>query len=184
MMNTFLDGDSLALRAITMEDASEEYLSWLNDPETTKGLETGKFPQTMDQLESYISAMMADRGVIMLAIIEKSSGRHIGNIKLHNFDWISRTGELGILIGNKSVWGKGYGHESCKLIVAYAFDRLNLRKVWLAVYANNPAAIHIYQKLGFEEEGKLKAHVFSGAAYVDKIFMGLFAQDYASKNKA
>lgn len=171
----FLESQRLALRAITEDDATEIYLSWINDPETTRGLEAGKYPSTMEELSSYIRSMQRDRGTIMMAIIEKENQTHIGNIKLHNFDWISRTCELGLMIGDKRTRGKRYGQESCQLLIDYAFERLNMRKVWLAVYANNPAAVKTYLNLGFVEEGRLTSHIFSDGGYHDKLFMSLFS---------
>ncbi|MEM7367620.1 MAG: GNAT family protein [Bacteroidota bacterium] len=171
----FLESERLALRALTETDATDTYLAWINDPEITKGLEAGKYPSTMEELLAYIRAMQNSPGTVMMAIIEKASQRHIGNIKLHNFDWIARTCELGLMIGDKQTRGKRYGQESCQLLINYAFGRLNMRKVWLAVYQNNPAAIKTYQNLGFQTEGCLSQHIYADGAYHDKLFMSLFS---------
>ena len=72
-----------------------------------------------------------NRHVFIDAILNKKTGAHIGNIKLGDINWIHRFSELGIMIGDKRYWGKGYGEEACKLVLAYAFDRLNLNKVIL-----------------------------------------------------
>ncbi|MDX1907980.1 MAG: GNAT family protein [Bacteroidia bacterium] len=174
----FLRGTHLGLRAIEPDDASEAYLSWLNDEETTRGLESGKYPTTLPDLRRYLEQVAADPHTVMLAMIEQASGRHVGNIKLHNFNWLNRTGEIGLLIGDKTAWGKGYGAESCQLVLAYGFNRLNLHKIWLAVYANNPAAIRLYEKIGFVHEGRQREQVFSDGVYVDKLFMGMLAHEW------
>jgi RimJ/RimL family protein N-acetyltransferase len=116
----------------------------------------------------------------MLAICDQESNKHIGNIKLDNFDWVSRTCELGVLIGEKDFWGKGIGSEVCKLTIKYAFEQLNIRKILLAVYAHNIGAIKVYEKLGFVNEGTLRQHIWSNGAYVDKHYMGLFASEFKS----
>lgn len=113
----------------------------------------------------------------MFAICDKSTNRHIGNIKLDNFDWISHTCELGVLIGEKDFWGKGIGTEACTLAIQYAFNILNIRKVLLAVYATNIGAIKVYEKLGFVNEGTLRKHIWSNGNYIDKHFMGLFKEE-------
>lgn len=176
-MNRFLQGDQVYLRAITSSDVSDEYLSWLNDEETTRGLASGVFPSSIEELEKFVSGIVSNRNVIMFAICDNLNDRHIGNIKLDNFDWISRTCELGILIGNKDYRGRGLGYEVCRLVLDYAFSDLNIRKVSLAVYQNNPAAIRLYEKLGFVKEGQLRKHVFEGGEYFDKFYMGIFREE-------
>lgn len=176
-MSQFISGQRVYLRAISADDATEEYLSWLNDEETTRGLASGLFPSTLDELKQFINGVVGNKNAVMFAICDNSNQTHIGNIKLDKFDWVSRTCELGLLIGNKNYWGKGIGYEVCKLTIEYAFSDLNMRKVLLAVYENNPAAISLYNKLGFVQEGCLRQHIFEGGSYYDKIYMGLFKEE-------
>lgn len=173
-MSFFLETEKTGLRALTTADASDDYLSWLNDKEVTRGLETGAFPATKESLAEFITNTSRSKENVFLAIIDKSSGKHIGNIKLGNIHWIHRHAELGILIGDKSAWGKGFGADACRMLVEYAFTKLNLHKVWLAVFSNNTGAIQLYRKLGFVEEGNLKEHVFSDGKFHDKLLMSVF----------
>lgn len=173
-MTQFLRGDKLYLRSITAEDASDRYLSWINDPEVTKGLVTGTHPSEMSALRAYIQQCIEQRDTIMLAICAQENDLHIGNIKLDRFDHVARTAELGIMIGDADYWGKGYGSEACKLVLEYARAGLNLRKVSLTVFSNNPAAIKLYEKLGFEREGTLKKHIYADGDYHDKVWMSYF----------
>jgi len=176
-MSQFISGQRIYLRAISADDATGEYLSWLNDEETTKGLASGLFPSTLDELKQFINGVVGNKNAVMFAICDITNHLHIGNIKLDKFDWVSRTCELGLLIGNKNYWGKGIGYEVCKLTIEYAFSDLNMRKVLLAVYENNPAAISLYTKLGFIQEGSLRQQIFEGGSYYDKIYMGLFKEE-------
>ncbi len=176
-MNRFIRTNSFYLRSISADDASNAYLSWLNDPETTLGLASGTFPSNIQDLRKYLSSVTESKDAVMLAICMNDSEEHIGNVKLDRFDWISRTAELGILIGSREHRGIGIGTETCKAIAEYAFKTLNLRKILLAVYANNPAAIRSYEKAGFTTEAVLKAHVFAGGEYVDKCYMSIFNPD-------
>ncbi len=176
-MIRFLQGNQIYLRAISMNDVTESYLSWLNDEETTRGLASGVFPSTIEDLKRFVESVVSNRNVVMFAICDNESNEHIGNIKLDQFDWVSRTCELGLLIGNKKYWGRGIGYEVCKLTLEYAFTDLNVRKVSLAVYENNPAAIRLYEKLGFQKEGQLRRHIFEGGKYFDKLYMGIFKEE-------
>ena len=170
----FLKTEKTGLRGITLEDANENYLSWLNDKEVTKGLDSGLFPTDLQSLRTFVENMSKSKENLMFAIIDRSNGKHIGNIKLGNIHWINRTAEIGILIGDKSSWGKGFGRDACSLVVDYAFTTLNLRKVWLAVYSDNVPAWELYKKLGFIQEGCLKDHIYSDGKLVDKILMAIY----------
>ena len=172
-MPKFLSSKQVYLRCIELSDANLNYLSWINNEDATKGLVSGKFPSSLPELEAYIKNVLDSKNV-MFAVCDSTNDKHIGNIKLDNFDWIARTCELGILIGDANYRGKGIGTEVCQLTCNYAFHQLNLRKVTLTVFGNNPAAIKVYQKLGFELEGTLKKHVFEAGEYVDKHYMSLF----------
>jgi RimJ/RimL family protein N-acetyltransferase len=176
-MNRFIEGNTVYLRAIEISDANERYLSWLNDEEVTKGLASGLYPSTLDDLKKFIQQITSSRNAVMFAICDKENEQHIGNIKLDNFDWVNRTCELGLLLGDRSYWGKGIGTQVMQLTLRYAFDQLNMRKVILAVYANNPGAIKLYEKVGFKTEGCLRAQIFSKGEYIDKYYMGIFSNE-------
>lgn len=178
MTSKYLPGDKIYLRGITLADANDNYCNWLNDKEVTKGLASGHKPATKEDVEQYIKNVLNDPGKIMFAICSSDNNLHIGNIKIDNFDYIAGTCELGVLIGDKNYWGKGVGTEACNLVLRYAFNTLNLRKVTLSVYGNNPAAIALYEKIGFQKEGNLKNHVFIDGEYHDKIYMSIFKSTF------
>jgi RimJ/RimL family protein N-acetyltransferase len=92
-------------------------------------------------------------------------------------DSVARTCELGITIGNKSYWGKGYGREAISLLVDYGFRYHNFRKVWLRVHGSNERAQRAYRAVGFTEEGRLRAHVYSNGNYDDLVFMGILREE-------
>jgi RimJ/RimL family protein N-acetyltransferase len=169
----FLHGNRIYLRPVKESDINNTYLSWLNDSEVTRFLDTGVFPVTFEELKAFYHSVASARNVVMFAIIEKKTKRHIGNIKLGGINWVHRFADLGILIGDKRSWGKGFGQEACRLVLEYAFDRLNLHKVILGVYANHASAIKAYTKIGFNIEGRLKDLLFYKDGYVDKLYMGV-----------
>ena len=85
-MITFLQGSLIYLRAIEPSDANENYLKWLNEPDVTTGLASGTFPSNLNALTKYVEQKANDKNTVMLAICDKQSNKHIGNIKLDNFD--------------------------------------------------------------------------------------------------
>jgi RimJ/RimL family protein N-acetyltransferase len=172
-----LNSSRLCLRALEPSDLNATYLGWLNDPEVNRYLETRFLPQTQEALQGYWQAHRDDPASPWFAICLVGDGRHIGNIKLDNFDWVNRTCELGLLLGDRSYWGKGVGTEVMRLTLRYAFDQLNMRKVVLAVYSNNPGAVKLYEKVGFQREGCLRAQIYSKGEYIDKYYMGIFSNE-------
>jgi RimJ/RimL family protein N-acetyltransferase len=176
-MNRFLEGNTIYLRAIETTDATDRYLSWINDEEVTRGLASGVYPSTLEDLKKYIQSITSSKNAVMFAICDKTNDLHIGNIKVDNFDWVSRTCELGVLLGDRTYWGKGIGTEVMRLTLLYAFEQLNIRKVMLAVYANNPAAIKLYEKVGFVKEGCLRQQIHYKGEYIDKYYMGIFSNE-------
>jgi ribosomal-protein-alanine N-acetyltransferase len=173
MDHPFVVGEKLYLRALERSDINEDYLHWINDAEVTKYMLTGTFPSNVEKLEEYYHRMTTSPNHVILAIVDKNSDRHVGNITLNDISWIDRTANLGIMIGDKDFWGKGYGTEATKLMIQYAFGRLNLRKLWLGVYASQKAAIRLYEKAGFKVEGCLKSELYRDGKYHDRIVMGI-----------
>lgn len=172
--NFFLETEKIGLRPLTESDATPEYLSWLNDPTVTRGIETGIFPTTSQELAAYVQNVSRSKSDLMFAMVDKSNNKHIGNAKLANINWVHRNAQFGIIIGDKNSWGKGFGSDACRLLIDYAFAKINMHKVWLIVYANNPAAKGLYEKIGFEMEGCQREHVFSEGKFVDAYLMAIY----------
>lgn len=103
------------------------------------------------------------------------AGLLIGQCGLFRHDLLSRTVELGIAIGNRDYWGRGYGRETVALLVDYAFRVRNIRKVCLTVNASNERAIRSYTAAGFTEEGRRLRHVWNNGEYIDVVLMARFA---------
>ena len=174
----FITGSKVYLRAFSPEDLTERYLGWLNDPEVTKYMESGIFPSTMHDLESFYERIAASRSDVLMAIIDKASTEHIGNIKLGPIQWVHRSAIFGIMIGDKKFWGRGAGMEATRLMVEYGFDRLNLNRIDLGVFAEHDAGVRCYQKLGFKVEGRLRQDLFQDGEYKDRLWMGLLRSEY------
>jgi RimJ/RimL family protein N-acetyltransferase len=171
-----LKGETIYLRLLTEYDVNETYLSWLNDNDITYGLATKNY--SMESLKSYVHQRLEDQNCHFYAICDVLSDKHIGNIKLDFFDSKANLYELGILIGDKSYWGKGIGTQACRLVLEYGFKKLNARKIWLAVYENNLSAKKVYENLGFKLEGCLRKHISLGEKYYDKYLMGIFNSEW------
>lgn len=174
------DAARVCLRPLERSHLTAEYLGWLNDPEVTRYMETGTFPVTADDLEKYFQSVTGSREQVVFAIMHKKSGRHIGNVKLGPIHWLHRSATLGIMIGDKKFWGQGLGEDATRLTVEYGFERLNLRRIDLGVFAEHEAAVRCYEKIGFKLEGRFREALFQGGGYKDQLWMGLLRSEYKS----
>ncbi len=174
----FAEGRQIFLRPLERADLNERYLGWLNDPEITQYMETGLFPTTAEDLENFYRSVSGSRSDVILAITDKKTGQHIGNVKLGPINWVHRRASFGILVGEKGFWGKGVGLEATILTVEYGFYRLNLHRMDLGVFAEHEAAVRCYQKAGFKIEGRLRQDLFQDGEYKDRLLMGLLRSEY------
>lgn len=180
MGQPFLEGEGIYLRVLEESDIGEDYISWLNDPLVTCYLESaGYFPSTHANLSQWLGKYSDSTQNMAFAIVEKQSGQFIGTTTLNSISWIHRTGVIGIMIGRKDYWGKGYAFEAWNLLVGYAFARLGLRKINSGAAVANAACVGILKKLGFKEEGILREQYYMDGAYCDVVLMGLFRHEYA-----
>ena len=170
----FIGSERLLLREVRVEDAHGAYYHWMNDPEITQYLESRFTPHSVEQLEEFVRGVQKDRRNIFLAIVLRESQQHIGNIKLGPIDWNHRMADIGIVLGERSCWGKGIATEAIALISQYAFDVLNLRKLNAGCYATNGGSVRALEKAGFHVEAVRKAHYFSHGSYVDAIQLSRF----------
>jgi RimJ/RimL family protein N-acetyltransferase len=172
-----LKGEKVLLRAVTPEDLPR-YLEFKNDVEIHfLGSDGPPVPITLETLQAKYRASMESKGDSVWFAIE-ADGKFIGQCILHNFDHLSATCEVGITIGDRDYWGRGYGREALRMLMAYAFRQLNIRKIWLRTTGNNERAIRSYKACGFVEEGRQPAQVWCGDGYEDVVIMGAFREGW------
>lgn len=180
LTNNRIFGTRLYLRRLSEKDATPEYLSWLNDPEIQKYLETPPTNST-EQLKEYIRKQNENPNSLFLGIFDRKTNRHIGNIKLEPIDWQKKTARFGTLIGNKAYWNNGYGTEASRLILKYAFEEMGLEKVDLGVIEYNQRAINCYKKSGFKvREIVPKCLNHEGVIY-DNVMMEISKEEFEEK---
>ena len=85
---------------------------------------------------------------------------------------------IGIIIGEKDLWGQGIGQEAIELLADYAFKHINLKKVWAGIYANDIGSCKAFLKAEFKECGRQKDHFFLEGHFVDGILVEKINQDY------
>ena len=170
-------GKEVSLGVILESDA-EFALATINDPEVHRYLRNPGHIYTYDEEVQWIrgisSRMSTER---VFAIVQNSDDSIVGIMGLHQIDWVSSTAYVGYLLA-KPFWGKGYMTEAVSLLVEYAFQILNLRKLHTSLYEPNIASRRVQEKNGFVETGRHVRHVFvPGHGFVDEILMELFNKE-------
>jgi len=177
-------GKRVRLRGAERSDL-EQFIKWVNDPEVTAGL-TLFLPMSSVDEEKWFEAAMKRPQEEKPLVIDMKDGenwRLIGNSSYFDFDWIARAAEVGIMIGDKTVWNQGYGTEVMSLLLRHGFETLNLNRVYLRVYADNKRAIRTYEKVGFVHEGRMRQSVYKHGAYNDVLYMSVLHEEWDARKK-
>ena len=138
-------------------DLVPEYLEMVNDIErVARFIGERREPYTEEEERDYIKDKM-DKDATMFSMLEKDTGKFIGNIEFFNRK--DDEAEWGIVM-TASMQDKGYGKEALRRSIEYGFDELGLSRICLAVYVDNPRAIHVYEQCGFKEYDRNDVDVF------------------------
>ncbi len=183
MKTYYLTGKKIYFRPYQAEDVKTCMFNWVNDPEVTYFMLTGQKPVTMDALLKEYETLINDSKNSIFSIVDKKTDKMIGIIGLYNVRPVVYAAELRIIVGEKSVWGKGYGTEACLMLLDYAFNRLNLHKVFLGVNNDNKGAVKCYKKAGFVDEGILRDEIYRNGRFYDALRMSILRNEYDKLNR-
>ncbi len=175
--NIFLEGEKIYLRSLVKEDLNVDYLQWLNDEEVCRFNSHAIFPNTEQKMQAYFDSLQHQQNVV-LAIIDKATDTHIGNVSLQNINWISRNAEFAILIGNKKYWKGGFGTEASTMIVEYGFNRLNLHRIYCGTLEGNDGMQKLAQILKMKEEGLRREAIFKNGKYFNILEYGVLKTEF------
>ena len=171
-----MQSERVRLRPLQKTDASLLY-EWITDRELVIH-NAPYFPVSESDHEAWIERMMTKRSDLVIFVIEEiASEKAIGTCQLLNINWIHRSAELQIRIGDVAYQGKGYGTEAVRLLYQFGFTDLNLHRIYLHVFADNLRAIRAYEKSGFGQEGVLREATCIDGEWGDVIVMGLLKTD-------
>lgn len=174
-MNKYTDANAgIYLRMMTYED-TENIVRWRNSDSVRKNfIYQALF--TKESHENWIRTMIDTGKVVQMIICEKESDRPIGSVYLRDIDRMHQKAEYGIFIGEEDARGKGYGSSAARLMIKYAFEEMQLHRLFLRVYAENVRAIRSYEKAGFVKEAYLREDVCIDGKYHNIVLMGILNQ--------
>ena len=168
------------LRPLQMTDL-DSIMPWINDPEVVKNFQNFDKEVTREEEQRYLEKMLASPHDKLFAI-ETEAGEYLGNAGIHDIHTKNNEGRLGLIIGNKKQWGGGYGQSAVRALIQYAFEVCDLHRIELRVFEENAKARHIYQKVGFVEEGVMrKKYADREGKYHDMVLMAMLREDYEAR---
>lgn len=180
MSFTFFRKGKKTAFAVLTTDHADLICKWLNDPEVTKYL--GRtHPVTPVEEKAYLESLgkriTTDISFLILAKT-KRSWKPIGIMSLHRINHLHGTAVTGAFIGEEKYRSGGYGSEAKILLLEYAFNWLNLRKIASHVYGSNPRSIAYSERCGYQVEGVLRAEKWHAGQLQDEVLMAIFRDDF------
>lgn len=173
-----IHGETVALRPIVPDDYPQ-LIKWSRDEELHR-LMDGDYPATWDECVMWHKRINSDRHRQLFGI-QRIGGGLIGDIELDHIAWRSGDAELRVRIGDKTLWGQGFGTEAVTLMLSYAFESLKLNRVYLRVFSFNERAIASYRKAGFKREGSLTRRTSDGERR-EIVLMRILRNEFNSVN--
>lgn len=181
-MNLF-EGNLVRLTEISRENLPA-YKRWFRDYEVQRYLGRLAIPVTDEFEDDWYDdvARRTGKGELYAFSIRTLEGdKLIGNCSLFDVDHKNRRAELGIVIGEKTYWGRGYGSDAVCVLLRFGFDELNLHRIELGVFDSNQRGIRAYEKAGFVEEGRRREVLWREGRYHDMILMSILEDEWRAQ---
>lgn len=166
-------------------ESSDETLlrRFINDPVNWRGL-MHRGPVNSSREREWIESLGREGRDYVFGVVLRDGDRLIGVTGLHDVQSVARKAEFGINIGDRAFQNKGYGTEATLLCLRYGFEELNLNRIALGVFSNNPRAIRCYQKAGFVQEGCLRQAVFRNGRYEDEYRFAVLREEWERRQQS
>ena len=174
-----IHGERVALGPMRA-DLVDTYERWNNDFGTMRTQGDLPGPRTRERARAWYERVSTAQGSYWYLIYEKETWQPIGITWLDDVDHLHRSCGFAISIGEESMRGKGFGTETARLMLDFAFTALGMHNVSLQVYSHNIAGIKAYERAGFREYGRRHECFYMGGTYWDEILMECLSTDFDS----
>lgn len=168
--------EDIALTPLRLTDRSVMF-NWINDRQQVLFNASYK-PVSEGQHQDWFEAIQRRNDVAIFGIRLLETDKLIGSCQLHSINYIHRSAELQIRIGDLSERNKGYGTDAIHLLLNFAFKDLNLNRVYLHVFETNERALRFYEKCGFIKEGVLRQAAYIDGHYLNVLVMAILETDW------
>lgn len=163
----FIKGKRLFLRKLRLTDVTMEYVNWLKDSEVNRFLEARFQKWSLTKLRRSVQDIRRNKEYLFLGIFLNKTHKMIGTVKIGPINKFHKYSGLGIMIGEKSLWGQGYGSEVIKLATDFTYKKLKLHKLFAEICAENYGSLHAFIKSGYQKIGTRKKHLLVNGIYLD-----------------
>jgi [ribosomal protein S5]-alanine N-acetyltransferase len=161
----------LALRILTEEDITLNYINWLNYPQVMELTEQNNKTHDLSSVQNFVKGCFLNHGIYLFGIFYNKT--HIGNIKLGPINHDHGTADVSYVIGEQDFWGKGIATLAIEAVTSFGFKSLGLYKIKAGTYENNFGSIKALQKCGFQQEGLFIEEIYFGGNRINSLRFGL-----------
>jgi RimJ/RimL family protein N-acetyltransferase len=179
-MGTMIRGEKIYLTELDFEN-SEMIRGWLNDPEVYKYLAVGHTPISKEDELRYYESHVAASDARSFEIHVAEDGRYIGNVGLKGIHPVHRHAEMGIAIGRKEDWGKGFGFDAVVTCLRYGFDTLGLHTIKIRAHQDHARGLALYRRVGFVDVGRERETVFQDGRFADYIVLDMIDREFRER---
>ena len=183
-MKNILQGELVRLGALDADELSKAFTRWDRDSEFSRLLSSNA-PRLQSQkaVQKWLEHEIEEQSVNQhwFSIRALADDKLLGDIDLFVYNWAGRDAFVGLGIGEREFWGKGYGTDVMRVILRYAFMEVNLNRVSLNVFEYNPRAIRSYEKAGFSHEGRERKFLNKEGRRWDMLFMGILREEWMER---
>lgn len=185
MSNNLFQGELVRFVAAEPQLAAGLFAKWMRDSEFVRLLDTD--PARLLSVDKYkewfekdlVEQQKTDELFFLIRTLEEDLT--IGLIGLDGIQWVHGDAWVGIGLGEREYWGKGYGTDAMRILLRYAFEELNLHRLSLSVFEYNSRAIRSYEKVGFVIEGRARQFLNRDGRRYDMIFMGILRDEWKER---
>lgn len=164
------------VRGLRESDVEGPYPDWFEDQAVCSFNSHGKFVRTKEYFRQFVRRVDGE-GMVVWAICHSEDG-HIGNVALQNLSFVNRNAEFAIILGDRRHWGKNVGFLAGKLLLEHGFMKLNLHRIYCGTAATNSGMRALALKLGMQEEGLRRQHLFLDGGWIDAVELGILKTDF------
>ncbi len=183
--DNLFQGDLVRLAVDEAQTMAEAFSRWSRDSEYQRLLDTDpSYPRSIKSTKEWVEKEREKDPPenFIFTIRTLADDRLIGEIGLDGVKWSQGETFIGIGVGERDLWGKGFGTDAMQVILRFAFSELNLQRVSLDVFEYNPRAISSYEKVGFVHEGRMRGLLYRDGQRYDLIFMGILRDEWLARN--
>lgn len=169
------------LRALELNDYLTSY-NWRNDTEITAMTGGNRFFVSSEREKEWVKNVIFNTTKLALAICLKENDKYIGNIIFENLNFNNASCEIGIMIGDKDEWNKGYATEAYKLAIKYIFEEKRINRIYALVLEENSSSLKLHKKCGFKIEGILRETIYKCGEFKNQVILSLLKNEYLNRD--